>query len=258
MGRYLAVGTIHKKEPCDLRIFFSHSETEFLVTGPDRDNLGLQKRSSREILGDLGRHAFDLVFAGQNDFPYFNPRKGISRNLSNVFWKLLCHPSLLRGFFFPYSALRTRLIGLDLLDRPVIDTRRFRMLRHCVCYFKCQLPPNPCNAFLYATAKTEDAGNVLHLDFFKRAITKLRPISLGIDPAGTQDFSTCAAEKKIDIFFAGDARNRPNRQAGIKQLERLKAEGYRVLIAQQPLPRGEFLERCAQSYIVWSPEGHGW
>ncbi|HZI31445.1 MAG TPA: glycosyltransferase, partial [Candidatus Binatia bacterium] len=64
--------------------------------------------------------------------------------------------------------------------------------------------------------------------------------------------------KKTDVFFAGDLQNRPNRRAGMKQLEQLRAEGYAIDIAQEKLPREEFLRRCAQAYIVWSPEGFGW
>jgi glycosyltransferase involved in cell wall biosynthesis len=64
--------------------------------------------------------------------------------------------------------------------------------------------------------------------------------------------------KKTDVFFSGDCTNRINRQRGLRQLEALKAEGYAIDITHDRLPREEFWRRCAQAYIVWSPEGFGW
>jgi Glycosyl transferases group 1 len=64
--------------------------------------------------------------------------------------------------------------------------------------------------------------------------------------------------KKTDVFFAGGTAHRLNRQWGLRQLERLKAEGYSIDIVQEQLPLDEFLRRCAQACLVWSPEGHGW
>jgi hypothetical protein len=165
---------------------------------------------------------------------------------------------LLTGRVFPYSKLGPTLVGVDLQDSPIVRNSRFRILQHSVCYFKRELPPNPCNAFLYTTAKTEDNSNVLRSRVFQCWIKKLRPISLGIDADTCRKLSSLEAAKKTDVFFAGNLENRPNRQAGLKQLERLKAEGYAIDLAPEKLPRDEFLRRCAQARIVWSPEGFGW
>ena len=46
--------------------------------------------------------------------------------------------------------------------------------------------------------------------------------------------------------------------AGIRQLERLKAEGFNIDISSERLSKDEFFKRCAKAYLVWSPEGVGW
>ena len=258
MARLLVLGNLTMEQTCDIRMFYTHPEAEFLNTGPGKDVRRLQMRPARTILADARRGVYDLVFAGTNFFPYFNPRKGLLRNFSNLVWKISRYPNLLAARFFPYAKYHANLVGIDMEDRSVIDNRWFHVLQHSVCFFKRELPQNPCNAFLYTTAKTEDSGNVLHLQFFRDQLEKLRPISLGVDDANCKSLSNYAVVKKTDVFFSGDLTNRVNRQLGLKQLERLKAEGYEVDVARERLPREEFLRRCAQAHVVWSPEGYGW
>ena len=258
MARFLAVGNLSSPYTWDVRMFFPNPDVEFLNTGPGRDIYGLQKRTARAIVQDALSGRFELVFAGNNAFPYPNPRKGLARNLANLVWKLACHPNLLTGGRFPYAKLGPRLVGIDMEDRPVVDNRWFPMLDHCVCFFKRELPQNPCNAFLYTTAKTEDNGNVQHSKIFQRWLKKFRPICLGLEPQTIRQFATLDVPKQTDVFFAGDMVNRPNRIAGLKQLERLRQEGLSIDIIRERVPREEFMRRCAQAHIVWSPEGYGW
>lgn len=262
MLKYLAVGNLSKGnvmvKATDMRIFFPIPEVEFLNVGPGSDAFGKQVRPARAIIQDALRGTYDLVVAGHNAFPYPNPRKTWVKNLSNLCWKTLCHPNLWQGGRFPYAKLGARLAAVDLDDRPIIDNRWFHVLEHCVCFFKRELPQNPCNAFLYTTAKTECNGNVLSYEKYRRWIQKLRPISLGIAPDICRQFAHAEFPKKTDIFFAGQTKNRPNRIAGLKQLERLKQAGLKVDIAPEKLSQEEFLVRSAEAYIVWSPEGYGW
>ena len=150
------------------------------------------------------------------------------------------------------------LAGIDMSDSMVVHNRRFGVLDKCVCFFKRELPQNPANAFLFTTAKTEDSRNVTNIKFFRDAIKKLRPISLGVDTATAARIAEIRTEKRVDVFFAGRLESRLNRQAGLKQLESLKTEGYVVDVAGERLPRDEFFRRCAQPYLVLSPEGNGW
>jgi hypothetical protein len=262
MARFLVIGDLNPPrspvDRLDIRIFLYHPDVEFLHTGSDQDVLAKQTRPTRDIVNDALNGKFELIFAAHNSFPYPNPRKSRAKNYANLVWQVLRHPNLLTGGRFPYSQVGSRLAGVDMADRPVVDNRWFSMLDNCVCFFKRELPVNPCNAFLYTTPRTEDNGNVLVSEVFQRRIKKLRPISLGINPEICPEYSKLEMPKKTDVFFAGDVENKPNRLAGLKQLQRLAEQGLVIDILRDKIPRDEFLRRCAQAYIVWSPEGLGW
>ncbi len=257
MARYLVVVNLSSGKYQDTPIFFSHPEAEFLHTGVGRDIFGRQKRPTREILADARNGKYDMVISGRSEFPVFNPRKNFLRNLFNTSLKVMRYQHLLAGEF-PYAKIPTCLVGLDCRCCPVIDNGRFQELDRSVCYFKRDLPQNPCNAFLYTHSKTECSLNVLNTEPFKRWVAKLRPISLGINDAQAAKLAAIQAPKTTDVFFAGDIALKPNRMAGIKQLERLKSEGLKIDVATERLPHDEFIRRCAQAHLVWSPEGAAW
>jgi hypothetical protein len=263
MAQFLAVGNLCSQRSVmgrlDMKILMSNPEMEFLHTGYTRDDMLVpQRRSRREILRDALNGKYELVFAGNNAFPYPNPRKSWMKNCANLAWELLRSPHLLSGGLFPYSKLGSRLAGIDMDDRPIIDNRWFGILDSCACFFKRELFQNPCNSLLYTTARTECNGNVLHSAKFRRWIKKLRPISLGLPPEFCSEYSGLKVPKKTDVFFAGALKNRPNRTTGLRLLEVLKKEGWEIDLVQGMLPRDEFLRRCAQAHIVWSPEGFGY
>lgn len=262
MARFLVVGDLNPPRSAvdrmDMRVFLYHPEVEFLHTGTGQDVLARQKHPTREVVKDALAGRYELIFAGHNSFPYPNPRKSWAKNYAKLAWEVLRHPNLLTGGRFPYARVGSRLVGIDMADRPVVDNRWFPILDGCVCFFKRELPQNPCNAFLYTTARTEDNGNILVSETFRCRIKKLRPISIGISPETCREYAALEVPKKTDVFFAGDVANKPNRIAGLKQLERLAQDGLAIDIARDKIPRKEFLRRCAQAYIVWSPEGLGW
>ena len=258
MARYLVAGNLSSTETREIKPFLTHSEVEFLHVGPRRDIFGLQRRPAREILADLRRGQFDLVLAGNMFPPYFNPRKNFFRNVANLVGKLVREPRLILGAWLARADFPAPLVGLDFEDSPIIDNARFHVLRRSVCYFKRELPQNPCNAFLYTNAKTECNGNVLHTAPFPDWLKKLRPISLGIDDATAARLASLEVKKETDVFFAGDVQNRPNRLAGLRQLRQLAVAGFKIDLPEGRLSRDEFLLRCARAYLVWSPEGFGW
>ena len=258
MTKYLAVGNLSEEHTRDIKFFFQHPEFEFLNIGQKRDIYGRQRRPTRTILADANRGEYDLVIAGKLFYPSFNPRKSLLRNVANLTGNLIRHPNIAVGRIFPFSKYRGRLAVVDMQDTPVIDNSRFRLLNHCVCYFKRELPPNSCNAFLYTTAKTEDGTNVLNLKEFRDMVGKLRPISLGVDQEDAKLLAGVENVKKTDVFFSGGLTNHLNRQRGLKQLELLRSQNYSIDISYDRLPRTEFLKRAAQAYLVWSPEGGGW
>jgi hypothetical protein len=257
MARYLVVLNLGSMKNQDVPIFFSHPEAEFLHTGVGRDIFGAQKCPTRQILADVRNGKYDLVISGRSEFPVFNPRKGFLKNLVDTAGKFLRYPHLISGKF-PYKKISTGLVGLDCQCSPIIDNGRFQELDRAICYFKRDLPQNPCNAFLYTHPKTECSGNVLHTVPFNRWVSKLRPISLGINDTLAVKLAAIEMPKKTDVFFAGETSLRLNRLTGIRQLERLKSEGFNIDIATERLPFDEFIQRCAQAYLVWSPEGLAW
>ena len=264
VARYLIVGNLSKeqtpdiKQPWDIRIFFNHPEAEFLNSGPGPDIFAKQARPTREILADVRRQAYDLIILGNTFYPAFNPRKGWWRNVANYTKDIFRNPNRLAGAFFKHRRVGTPLVGVDMEDSPIVDNSRFSVLGQSVCYFKRELAQNPCNAFLYTTSKTQCNGNVLRQKFFQEAIPKLRPISIGVDDETCRCLLKYQVAKKVDVFFSGDCTDRINRQRGLLQLEQLKREGYAIDIVHERLSREEFLLRCAQAHIVWSPEGFGW
>lgn len=258
MARYLVAGNMGYVQKPDMKIFFSHPEAEFLHVGPGTDFFGVQKRPSREILVDARGGKYDLIITGSSLIPGFNPRKSLLRNLANIARKYIRQPNLVVSGRFPHRKVPTMLAALDCEDNSIIDNGRFQEVERAVCYFKRELPQNPCNAFLYVHPKTECNGNVLRTEPFSHWVPKLRPISLGIDDVSAAKLASISTPKKTDVFFAGSTSLRPNRMTGIRQLERLKAEGFNIDIARERLPRDEFIQRCAQAYLVWSPEGFGW
>lgn len=258
MNKYLAVGNLSEAHTRDIKIFFRHPEFEFLNIGQRRDIYDKQQRSTRTILKDANRGKYDLVIAGKVFYPSFSPRKSLLRNVTNLTGNLIRYPNIAVGRIFPFSKYHSRLAVIDMQDAPIIDNSRFKLLNHCVCYFKRELPSNSCNAFLYTTAKTEDGTNVLNLKEFRDQVGKLRPISLGVDQEDAKVLAGVENAKKTDVFFSGGLTNHLNRQRGLKQLESLRSQNYSIDISYERLPRSEFLKRSAQAYLVWSPEGGGW
>jgi hypothetical protein len=66
-------------------------------------------------------------------------------------------------------------------------------------------------------------------------------------------------DKTTDVFFAGIVDGSSTvRQRGLAELIALRDRGVRVDLPEQRMPPQEFYRRCAQAWIVWSPEGLGW
>ena len=138
---------------------------------------------------------------------------------------------------------------LDMHDTSMIRPHDLPLLRASTLYFKRELPLDP-NAVFAPKLRAEVAN---------RLRQRLRPISLGLSAERVADAPCVLPDKAVDVFFAGSTRHAAAiRQAGISQLRALQAMGVRIDIADDPLPRREFLARCARAHLVWSPEGLGW
>lgn len=99
-----------------------------------------------------------------------------------------------------------------------------------------------------------------HALYFKRELAleaegpRVRPLSLFVPNEARLPE---ARVKDIDVFFAGDLCNRIRKDA-VAAVGGLAGRGFRILTPDRPLPYPEFLTALARSWLVLSPEGHGW
>ena len=152
------------------------------------------------------------------------------------------------------------LIVIDRKDDPdKIPSHYFPVLRRCRKYYWRELPIKMENGFLFTTSYLQDTSAVRSSHIFRQHRHKIEPISLGIPWRDSYDRIESDPPKTIDVFFAGTVKESWVRESGIRLLEELQKEGLNILIAPTPTySHEEFLKLCAQSWLVWSPEGHGW
>jgi hypothetical protein len=162
-------------------------------------------------------------------------------------------PWLLEGIDVPF-------IVVDRKDDPDVITRElFPILERCQTYFWREQPVKLENGFLFTTGYLEDTSAVRKSPVFRRNRHKIQPLSLGVPHDPVYDRIDLNEPKTIDIFFAGTIKGSSVREQGGKLLHELRGEGFNIEVSDQvAYSREEFLRKCAQSWLVWSPEGHGW
>jgi Glycosyl transferases group 1 len=111
-----------------------------------------------------------------------------------------------------------------------------------------------------AVIDTGDYPYINRADLFRRywrqLIDKVRPISLGIS-ADPSTLPQSGIEKTTDVFFAGSGDGTSSvRERGLAEIAALRDRGLRIDLPQGRLPPQEFYRRCAQAWLVWSPEGY--
>jgi hypothetical protein len=150
----------------------------------------------------------------------------------------------------------TPLLFVDFNDEPYIDAHNLAALARSRVAFKRELPLLPARVLGGPHTETwlRRRGGAA---FGDHLASKLRPISVGLSAARARHAEVGTVEKTADIFWAGTLSN-PVRRLGMTQLERLRADGYRVDVATAPMRHAEFMRRCAAAWLVWSPEGYGW
>lgn len=148
------------------------------------------------------------------------------------------------------SAERCPLVGLDFNDATELSAMAVKILERSICFLKRELPTD-IRRLLPRSASSAQRAAV------ERNAHKLAPISLGLCSGRISNLPHVREEKKYDLFFSGDTGS-PVRKAEIPLLEKLKELGVRVFQPESRLTQQEFLRTCAQSYLIWSPEGAGW
>jgi hypothetical protein len=206
---------------------------------------------------------YDLVISCSNADPIWRRDKNWFSNVFKVLKKIVRQPSSLGIYLVPLmlAGSPVPLAIYDWEDSPIIPRKNWALLARCTYFFRTQLLRNPYKSFLFQDKRNDCLFNIVRQPKLVEWANKLRPYCVGITiPDNWADLQ--AVEKKTDVFFAGAAHYSWVRLEGMQQLEELRKEGYHIDIHntdQQPrLPQEEFLRRCAQAWLVWSPEGAGW
>jgi hypothetical protein len=176
--------------------------------------------------------------------------------------KFLAAPSSLTRSFGICALPRTLdvpLVILDTEDTPAINRHAFALLDRARLYFKRELPIDHWRVF-FKTAHADLPTRRMRLRARELGrVAKLRPLSLGVPAASLAQARFHTGDKTADVFFAGQlAGSSTVRTAGEGQLAALRREGWRIDIPDRTLPLAEFLARCGQAWLTWSPEGYGW
>ena len=237
------------RHPRNLRILEIGNRTLFNRVHPDITTQIWTGSDTRDAIADRYRKPLRSLWS-------------LWRSLrQNRFDLIVCYPpeGLIRGdgwirnfrrwiYSLPLALLRTGhripLVVLDLSDFPTIPQRNRFLIRQCRYYFKRELQLDR-----YARSHGSWAGREL--------LPKLKTISIGISAARMHQAPTDYVPKVVDVFFAGTIY--PGvRSDGIRQLRALQQQGYIIDLPPDPLPLAEYLRRCSQAWLVWSPEGRGW
>jgi hypothetical protein len=153
----------------------------------------------------------------------------------------------------------TPLIVIDTQDVPRITQSEARWLDRAQFWFMRELPPNHMNLFLNMDRRSGDVINIQRNPLLRRNFAKIEPFSLGFFAEEMRDLKKIDPSEKIhDVFYAGKSHTSSVREKGLAELRALKAAGVRVFIPETRLSQDDFFRACAQSWLVWSPEGQGW
>jgi hypothetical protein len=155
---------------------------------------------------------------------------------------------------------RTPMVVVDLQDTAGVARHSFFLLDRAKYHFCRELPVDRWRAFNGSLHPRHPSHVQRRRARHRRRMDKLRPLPLGLWPGQARMIAEMAPqEKTADIFFAGHSgSNSTVRDDGLAWLTWMRDQGYRVDIADKPVPAREFYQRCARAWLVWSPSGFGW
>ena len=212
----------------------------------------------------IRENQYALVISCANPDPLWRQDRNWFSNALKCLKKVVRNPGALGFYLVPWMLSRSNvpLAVYDWEDNTIIPRKNWGLLRRATCYFKTQTPRNPYKAFLFQDKRNDDIFNIVKQPVYVEWAKKLRPICIGITIP--ENWSALqSTEKKTDVFFAGAVHYSWARIEGIRQLEELRAEGFNIDLhvlgpGVATLPSDEFLHRCSEAWLVWSPEGAGW
>lgn len=206
---------------------------------------------------------YDLVvyhLRAKMNAPWHRHGPGIRSAFETVSWSALAFYKMAWHYFHRVlAAVDTPLVIVDVQDAPRISKTESYWLDRARFWFMRELPPNHFNLFLNMDRRSGDVINVQRQPRLARNFDKIRPFSIGFEPRYTEGVEPLPPEGKIhDIFYSGANHTSTVRQQGLKELKALQAAGVRVHLPEKRMPLPEFYRTCAQSWLIWSPEGQGW
>jgi glycosyl transferase family 1 len=236
-------------------------QTAFIFTGakPQRlPGIAFQPFSPGtviELLRGLRGRAWDLVFCYPPALPLWDRRRGVA-GVPSALARLMFRFRGLGTYVARYS--RIPLVVLDYNDMTSVSIPGLPLLDRSVAYFKRELPLDSAKALFNVVPRFRTHRRVMSSAFFERNRTKFRPISAGVPEETVQIAKHLRPEKTVDVFFAGSRLNSEIRRRGFDELGELAKRGYTIDVSSGGLSKREYLERCARSWLTWSPEGFGW
>lgn len=153
---------------------------------------------------------------------------------------------------------RAPVVVFDSSDPSFIDRDNFFLLDAAMLYFKRELPADEWMVFSKTASSTQPSGRIRLSSKFRSRIKKLRPLPLGLPRDAEGMVPAQPVPKTADVFFAGTWKGLGARERALAEVRALRDEGYTIDIAEKPMPRREFYERCAGAWLTLSPQGHGW
>ncbi len=153
---------------------------------------------------------------------------------------------------------RAPVVVFDNSDPSFIDRDNFFLLDVAMLYFKRELPADEWMVFSKTASSTQPSGRIRLSRTYRSMIEKLRPLPLGLPGDAPGMVPTQPVPKTADVFFAGTSTGLGVRERALAEIRALRDEGYVVDIAEIPMPRRAFYERCASAWLTLSPQGHGW
>ena len=220
-----------------------------------RMNFGL--RAARLLLKALRHGGFDLIVC---HVPNYHPLgwRWIGRLASLHLVLFPLHLLRTSGVLFLRLPTRTPIAVVDTEDHTAVNRHNFFLFPKCRAFFKRELPADHWKVFLKTAHPNLPTARLRRRRFYREAVEKLRPISLGISEAKLAQVPAAPVEKTVDVFFAGSTGNSSVRARGMEQLLALRREGYVVDVADAKMTLEAYFARCARAWLTWSPEGYGW
>jgi hypothetical protein len=236
-------------------------QTTFIFTGANPRHLpkiayrSFSPASFFDILQGLRKRDWDLMFCYPPPLPLWDRRRGAAGALS-MLARLIFRFRGLGTYLFRSAGIP--LIVLDYNDTLSVPVPGLPLLDRSVAYFKRELPLDPAKALFNVAPRFRTHKRVMASTFYERNRTKFRPISAGVPEETTRLAKDLNPEKTVDVFFAGSPTNSEIRRRGFEELKTLSERGYVIDISNGGLSKRDYLDRCARSWLTWSPEGYGW